>query len=247
MQLIVYFNVALGLFNLIPIPPLDGYNVVLPLLPPRQSFLVQRYAQYGYIALLLLLVLSYGPGNGPLGWLFGLASIDRGGCCSVHRVGQFIGHLTARVDPGEEERARALLPDAAWPLFAAMPTADRRHALDVAGRLARRRAGAIPTCWPPRCCTTRPRASACASGIGSRASCCEAVAPRALARLASTDERFVALPVPPLPAPRGALGRCGRWRPAAARAPRPSSAARPSRPTRRWPQPCGAPTRPLSR
>jgi Zn-dependent protease len=72
--LIVYFNVALGLFNLIPIPPLDGYNVVLPLLPPRQSFVVQRYAQYGYIALLLLLVLSYGPGNGPLGWLFGLAS-----------------------------------------------------------------------------------------------------------------------------------------------------------------------------
>ena len=72
--LIVYFNIALGLFNLIPIPPLDGYNVVLPLLPARQSFFVQRYAQYGYVALLLLLVLSYGPGNGPLGWLFGLAS-----------------------------------------------------------------------------------------------------------------------------------------------------------------------------
>jgi Zn-dependent protease len=76
--LIVYFNVALGLFNLIPIPPLDGYNVVLPLLPPRQSFQVQRYAQYGYLALLLLLVLSYGPGNGPLGWLFGLASTIAG-------------------------------------------------------------------------------------------------------------------------------------------------------------------------
>ena len=72
-QLIVYFNVALGLFNLIPIPPLDGYNVVLPLLAPRQQFAVQRYAQYGYIALLLLLVLSYGPGSGPLGWLFGFA------------------------------------------------------------------------------------------------------------------------------------------------------------------------------
>lgn len=73
-QLIVYFNVALGLFNLIPIPPLDGYNVLLPLLPPRQSFLLQRYAQYGFIVLLLLLVLSYGPGSGPLGWIFGLAS-----------------------------------------------------------------------------------------------------------------------------------------------------------------------------
>ncbi len=73
LQLVVYFNVALGLFNLIPIPPLDGYNVVLPLLPPRQQFTVQRYAQYGYLALLLLLVLSYGPGSGPLGWLFAVA------------------------------------------------------------------------------------------------------------------------------------------------------------------------------
>ena len=53
----------------------------------------------------------------------------------MHRVGQFIGHLTARVDPDEEERARVLLPDAAWSLFAQMPTADRRHALDVTGRL----------------------------------------------------------------------------------------------------------------
>jgi Zn-dependent protease len=75
LALIVYFNVALGLFNLIPIPPLDGYNVVLPLLPPRQAFIAQRYAQYGFVALLILLVLSYGPGNGPLGWLFGLASV----------------------------------------------------------------------------------------------------------------------------------------------------------------------------
>jgi hypothetical protein len=52
-----------------------------------------------------------------------------------HRVGQFIGHLTARVDPSEIERARPLLPDTAWALFTQMPTADRRHALDVAGRL----------------------------------------------------------------------------------------------------------------
>jgi len=70
---IVFFNVALGLFNLIPIPPLDGYNVVLPLLPPRQAFAVQRYAPYGYVALLVLVLLSYGAVSGPLDWLFGLA------------------------------------------------------------------------------------------------------------------------------------------------------------------------------
>jgi hypothetical protein len=53
----------------------------------------------------------------------------------VHRVGQFIGHLKARVGPDEEARAQRLLPEAAWPLFMGMPTADRRHALDVTGRL----------------------------------------------------------------------------------------------------------------
>jgi Zn-dependent protease len=68
---IVFYNVALGLFNLLPIPPLDGYNLVLPFLPPRTAFTVQRYATYGVLALLLLIVLSYGSGPGPLDWLFG--------------------------------------------------------------------------------------------------------------------------------------------------------------------------------
>ena len=69
---VVYFNLALGFFNLLPVPPLDGYNVLLPLLPPRQAFTVQRYAQYGYLVLLGLVVLSYGSSGGPLDWLFGL-------------------------------------------------------------------------------------------------------------------------------------------------------------------------------
>ncbi|HYM52143.1 MAG TPA: site-2 protease family protein [Candidatus Dormibacteraeota bacterium] len=71
---IVFYNVALGLFNLLPIPPLDGYNLVLPFLPPRTAFTVQRYATYGVVALLLLVVLSYGQAPGPLDWLFGGAN-----------------------------------------------------------------------------------------------------------------------------------------------------------------------------
>lgn len=67
---VVFYNVALGIFNLLPIPPLDGYNLVLPFLPPRTAFAVQRYATYGVLALLLLVVLSYGRGGGPLSWLF---------------------------------------------------------------------------------------------------------------------------------------------------------------------------------
>ena len=67
---VVYFNLVLAIFNLIPIPPLDGYNAVLAFLPPRTAFVVQRYAPYGIILLLLLVLL---PGS-PIGRLIGLAA-----------------------------------------------------------------------------------------------------------------------------------------------------------------------------
>ena len=63
---IVLFNLLLAFFNLLPIPPLDGYNILLAFLPPRAAFTVQRYAQYGIIVLLLLVFLP----NSPLDILF---------------------------------------------------------------------------------------------------------------------------------------------------------------------------------
>ncbi|HEX7173635.1 MAG TPA: hypothetical protein VF365_13635 [Candidatus Limnocylindria bacterium] len=53
----------------------------------------------------------------------------------MHRVGQFVAHVRARVAPDEAALVRRVLPAAAADLFDAMPVADRRHALDVAGRL----------------------------------------------------------------------------------------------------------------
>lgn len=52
---VVYFNCVLGIFNLIPIPPLDGSNVVYGLLPPRQQYSWRQFQQYGPIILLALL------------------------------------------------------------------------------------------------------------------------------------------------------------------------------------------------
>ena len=59
--LIVQLNILLAIFNLIPIPPLDGYNVLLAYLPPRQAVTIQRYAPYGIIVLLLLIFLPGSP------------------------------------------------------------------------------------------------------------------------------------------------------------------------------------------
>lgn len=52
---VVYFNCVLGIFNLIPIPPLDGSNVVYGLLPPRQQYSWRQVQQYGPMLLLALL------------------------------------------------------------------------------------------------------------------------------------------------------------------------------------------------
>jgi Zn-dependent protease len=66
---VVLYNLLLAAFNLIPIPPLDGYNVALAFLPPKWAFTVQRYAQYGVILLLLLVFLPGSPLSTFFGWI----------------------------------------------------------------------------------------------------------------------------------------------------------------------------------
>ncbi len=55
LQSVVFFNIVLGIFNLIPIPPLDGSNVLFGLLPPKLQYDLRPYLQYGPILLLILL------------------------------------------------------------------------------------------------------------------------------------------------------------------------------------------------
>jgi len=51
---LVVYNCLLFVFNLIPIPPLDGSRVVYGLLPPRQAYIWRSYEQYGPMLLLAL-------------------------------------------------------------------------------------------------------------------------------------------------------------------------------------------------
>jgi Zn-dependent protease len=58
-----YLNIVLGIFNILPIPPLDGYNLVATLLRrrfPRVFYLVDVNRQV--ITLLLILVIFFQPG-----------------------------------------------------------------------------------------------------------------------------------------------------------------------------------------
>ena len=56
--------VGLGLFNLVPIPPLDGSKVLAVLLPDRAYNWLMRYERFGM--LLLLAVISVGIGSNAL-------------------------------------------------------------------------------------------------------------------------------------------------------------------------------------
>ena len=55
MVLGVRMNITLAVFNLIPVPPLDGSRIFLVLLPTETYFKIMRYERYIYIALLLAL------------------------------------------------------------------------------------------------------------------------------------------------------------------------------------------------
>lgn len=57
---IVQLNCVLAIFNLIPIPPLDGANVVYGLLSPGQQYSWRTYQQYGPFLLLFILLLAPG-------------------------------------------------------------------------------------------------------------------------------------------------------------------------------------------
>lgn len=57
-------SIGLGIFNLIPFPPLDGFKVLGAVLPNHVYYTILRYERYGMLA--LMAILWMGLLNGPL-------------------------------------------------------------------------------------------------------------------------------------------------------------------------------------
>ncbi len=68
-------NLVLGLFNLLPIPPLDGGRIMVGVLPERAAMAWARIERYGIVIVLLVVFLlprmlpEFGIPFNPVGWL----------------------------------------------------------------------------------------------------------------------------------------------------------------------------------
>jgi Zn-dependent protease len=51
----MYINVVLGVFNLMPLPPLDGSHILAAVLPPRAAMAYMRIGFFGIIVMLIAL------------------------------------------------------------------------------------------------------------------------------------------------------------------------------------------------
>jgi Zn-dependent protease len=71
----IYLNLLLAVFNMLPIPPLDGSRLLPLVLPPRGRDLFHRFEQFGFIILFVLLFFLEGSLNFMVDWAFELLNL----------------------------------------------------------------------------------------------------------------------------------------------------------------------------
>ncbi len=71
-ELTAYLSCALAVFNILPIPPLDGSKVLFSLVSDRTYSWLMRYERYGFLILMALVFFNVisGPLSAATGWVY---------------------------------------------------------------------------------------------------------------------------------------------------------------------------------
>lgn len=64
----IWINLILAFFNLIPVPPLDGYKILFGILPLEMAYRLRPLEQYGFLILIALIFFLPMLGVDILGW-----------------------------------------------------------------------------------------------------------------------------------------------------------------------------------
>jgi Zn-dependent protease len=60
MVVVVWINIALGVFNMIPVPPFDGSKLLMNILPYRYQYIFDYMQRYWFVTLLLIVLFAGG-------------------------------------------------------------------------------------------------------------------------------------------------------------------------------------------
>ena len=82
LAVLIFYNIVLAVFNLLPIFPLDGSNILLGVLPEDAARSYVRLARYGPVLLILVIMLDY---------MFGLHILGRIMDPAIRYIGSLAG------------------------------------------------------------------------------------------------------------------------------------------------------------
>ena len=88
-SLLISLNIGLGIFNLIPFPPLDGSKVLFSLMSDEKYYKLMRYERYGTIIMILLVATGVlgKPLDTAVEWLYNaLIPIAQAGCDIIYNL-----------------------------------------------------------------------------------------------------------------------------------------------------------------
>ncbi len=86
---VAVLSVGLGIFNLIPVSPLDGSKVLLALLPDKAYYTILKYERFGMVAIIALTWLGFF--SGPLSFL--MARVLQGFCVLTRFPFEFLQYF----------------------------------------------------------------------------------------------------------------------------------------------------------